>query len=836
MGIALPSRLLRRPSAPFSALQRPSATSGTIGHVTTGGRTAEQNPADAHDVIRVVGARENNLRDIDVVIPKRRLTVFTGVSGSGKSSLVFATIAAESRRLVNETYPAFVQGFMEASARPAVDRLEGLTAAITVDQERLGANPRSTLGTVSDVGALLRVLYSTHGAPHIGSPQAFAFNVPSVTGGGAVTTQRGGRKIVERKTFTVQGGMCPRCEGMGRVSDIDLTQVLDETLSLKDGAITVPGYAAGGWQVRSFTESGLFPADVPVDSFTPKQRDDLLYKEPTKIKVGGINTTYEGLVPRIRKSMLAKEPEALQPHIRAFVERAVVFGTCPQCQGTRLSEPARTCLIDGKSIADACTMQISDLLQWVTRLQGILTGAAPLLENLKEMLDAFVLIGLGYLSLDRPASTLSGGEAQRTKLVRHLSSALTDVTYVFDEPSIGLHPHDLHQMNELLLSLRDKGNTVLVIEHKPETISIADHVVDLGPGAGSRGGRICFEGTVEQLHRSITLTGRHLADRVRLKSSHRSPTDMMRIRHAKTNNLRDVDVDIPVGVLTVITGVAGSGKSSLIHGHLSPMDGVVMIDQTSIKGSRRSNAATYTGLLDPVRKAFAKANKDRGAKPAHFSANSEGACPVCGGTGIIETQLGFMETVESRCLACEGRRFKDEVLAYRLCGRSIADVLDMSADEALTFFSQGEARLPAATRILSRLKDVGLGYLHLGQALTTLSGGERQRLKLAVHLSQEGRVIVLDEPTVGLHPADIEAMLALLDHLVDCGRSVVVIEHHEAVMAHADWIIDLGPGAGHDGGHVVFTGTPTRMVAERTTLTGRYLARYVEEGNDDTPE
>ena len=762
--------------------------------------------------------------------------MFTGVSGSGKSSLVFATIAAESRRLVNETYPAFVQGFMEASARPAVDRLEGLTAAITVDQERLGANPRSTLGTVSDVGALLRVLYSTHGVPHIGSPQAFAFNVPSVTGGGAVTTQRGGRKIVERKIFTVQGGMCPRCEGMGRVSDIDLTQVLDETLSLKDGAITVPGYAAGGWQVRSFTESGFFPADVPVDSFTPQQRDDLLYKEPTKIKVGGINTTYEGLVPRIRKSMLAKEPEALQPHIRAFVERAVVFGTCPQCHGTRLSEPARTCLIDGKSIADACTMQISDLLQWVTRLQGILTGAAPLLENLKEMLDAFVLIGLGYLSLDRPASTLSGGEAQRTKLVRHLSSALTDVTYVFDEPSIGLHPHDLHQMNELLLSLRDKGNTVLVIEHKPETISIADHVVDLGPGAGSRGGRICFEGTVEQLHRSDTLTGHHLADRVRLKSSHRSPTDMMRIRHAKTNNLRDVDVDIPVGVLTVITGVAGSGKSSLIHGHLSPMDGVVTIDQTPIKGSRRSNAATYTGLLDPIRKAFAKANKDKGAKPAHFSANSEGACLVCGGTGIIETQLGFMETVESRCVACEGRRFKDEVLAYRLFGHSIADFLDMSADEALTFFSQGEARLPAATRILSRLKDVGLGYLHLGQALTTLSGGERQRLKLAVHLSQEGRVIVLDEPTVGLHPADIEAMLALLDHLVDCGRSVVVIEHHEAVMAHADWIIDLGPGAGHDGGHVVFTGTPTRMVAERTTLTGRCLARYVEEGNDGTPE
>ena len=726
----------------------------------TGGRTAGQNPADAHDVIRVVGARENNLRGIDVVIPKRRLTVFTGVSGSGKSSLVFATIAAESRRLVNETYPAFVQGFMDTGARPDVDRLEGLTPAIVVDQERMGSNPRSTLGTVSDVGALLRVLYSTHGVPHIGSPQAFAFNVPSVSGGGALTTQRGSRKIVERKTFTVQGGMCPACEGMGQVSDIDLTQVLDETLSLKDGAITVPGYAAG-----------LFPADVPVAAFTPQQRDDLLYKEPTKIKVGGINVTYEGLVLRIRRSILSKEPQALQPHVRVFVERAVVFGACPQCHGTRLSEPARTCLIDGTSIADACAMQISDLAQWVTRLQGILTGAAPLLENLKDMLDAFVLIGLGYLSLDRPASTLSGGEAQRTKLVRHLSSALTDVTYVFDEPSIGLHPHDLHQM----MSLRDKGNTVLVIEHKPETISIADHVVDLGPGAGSRGGRICFEGTVEQLRGSDTLTGRHLVDRVRIKSSHRSPTGTIEIRGAGTNNLRDVDVDIPLGVLNVITGVAGSGKSSLIHGHLSPIDGVVTIDQAPIKGSRRSNPATYTGLLDPVRKAFATANRDQGAKPGHFSANSDGACPVCGGTGVIETQLGFMETVESRCQACDGRRFKDEVLAYRLAGHSIADVLDMSAEAALTFFSQGEARLPAAARILSRLKEVGLGYLHLGQALTTLSGGERQRLKLAVHLSQEARVIVLDEPTVGLHPADIEAMLTLLDGLVDSG-TVVVIE------------------------------------------------------------
>ena len=685
----------------------------------TGGRAAAQTAADKHDVIRVVGARENNLRGVDVVIPKRRLTVFTGVSGSGKSSLVFATIAAESRRLINETYPAFVQGFMDASARPDVDHLEGLTPAIVVDQERMGSNPRSTLGTVSDVGALLRVLFSTMGRPYIGSSQAFAFNVPSVTGGGAVTTQRGGRKVVERKRFSVQGGMCPTCEGMGKVSDINLTQVLDETLSLEDGAITVPGYAVGGWQVRSFTESGLFPADKPVSTFTPRQRNDLLYKDPTKIKVGGINVTYEGLVSRIRRSMLSKEPETLQPHVRAFVQQAVVFGTCPQCDGTCLSEPARTCLIDEKSIADACAMQISDLAQWITHLQSVLTDAAPLLANLKEMLDAFVSIGLGYLSLDRPAATLSGGEAQRTKLVRHLGSALTDVTYVFDEPSIGPHPHDLHLLNELLLSLRDKGNTVLIIEHKPETIEIADHVVDLGPGAGNQGGRICFEGTVEQLRDSDTLTGRHLTDHLQIKNAPRSPAGKIQIRGASTNNLRHVDVDVPTGVLAVVTGVAGSGKSSLIHGHLSPMDDVVTIDQSPIKGSRRSNPATYTDLLDHIRKAFAKANKDKGAKPAYFSAN---------------------------------------------------------------------------------------------------------------HLGQKGRVVILDEPTVGLHPADIEAMLALLDRIVDSGRTVVVIEHHQAVMAHADWVIDMGPGAGHDGGRVVFTGTPAQMVADRRTLTGRYLARYVEKG------
>lgn len=800
--------------------------------------------SDHHDAIRVIGARENNLTGIDVVIPKRRLTVFTGVSGSGKSSLVFSTIAAESRRLINETYSAFIQGFMPSTARPDVDRMEGLTPAIVVDQERMGSNPRSTLGTVSDIGAMLRVLYSRLGRPVVGSPQAFAFNVPSVTGGGALTTQRGGRKVVSRKRYTVVGGMCPGCEGMGQVSDINLAEIYDEALSLREGAIKVPGYTAEGWSVRGFAESGLYPADKPIASFTPKQLDDLLYKEPTKIKVGSINITYEGLIPKIRKSVLSKEPQALQPHMRAFVERAVVFGTCTDCGGTRLAEHARTCLIDGCSIADACAMQISDLAAWIADLEQAslghqpagaplpqiegLAGAAPLLTSLREHLEAFVSIGLGYLSLDRPSSTLSGGEAQRTKLVRHLGSALTDITYIFDEPSIGLHPHDIHQMNELLLALRDKGNTVLVVEHKPETIAIADHVVDLGPGAGADGGRLCFEGSVAGLRSAETITGRHLADRTRLKDQLRSPTGSIEIRGASTNNLADVDVDIPRGVLTVVTGVAGSGKSSLIHGHLSPIEGVVTIDQSPIKASRRSNPATYTGLLDPVRKAFAKANKEAGAKPAHFSANSEGACPVCGGTGVIETQLGFMDTVESRCEACAGRCFNEEVLAYTLGGLSIADVLDLSVTQARELFSSDRAGLPAAVTILDRLVDTGLGYLRLGQALTTLSGGERQRLKLAVHLGQDGDVIVLDEPTVGLHLADVEAMLALLDRLVDGGRSVVVIEHHQAVMAHADWLIDLGPGAGHDGGRVVFAGTPAELVAQRSTLTGEHLAAYLD--------
>ena len=805
------------------------------------GAGAAVRTADTHDAIVVLGARENNLRDVAVTIPKRRLTVFTGVSGSGKSSLVFSTIAAESRRLINETYSSFVQGFMPATARPDVDALEGLTPAIIVDQERMGANPRSTLGTASDVNSMLRLLYSRLSTPHVGSPQAFAFNVPSVSGGGALKTVKGGRTVVERKHYTVQGGMCPRCEGRGSVSDIDLTEVYDENLSLLQGAIKVPGYTPDGWLVRVFASSGFYPADKPVKSFTPAQLDDFLHKAPTKVKIDSHSMTYEGLVPKIRKSMLSKDVDSLQPHVRAFVERAVVFRACPECEGTRLAEPARTATIDGVSIAQACAMQISDLLVWVRRLERAsraqapargekapevagIEGAAPLLTGLRETLDAFVTIGLGYLSLDRSASTLSGGEAQRTKLVRHLGSALTDVTYVFDEPSIGLHPHDIAAMNRLLVSLRDKGNTVLVVEHKPETIAIADHVVDLGPGAGSHGGTVTYEGDLAGLRASQTLTGRHLADRARLKDAVRSPTGVIEIRGAATNNLLDVDVDIPRGVLTVVTGVAGSGKSSLIHGSLSPMDGVVTIDQSPIKGSRRSNPATYTGLLEPVRKAFAKAG---GVKPALFSANSEGACPVCNGAGVIDTELGFMDTVTTTCEACEGRRYNDEVLAYTFGGRNIAEVLAMSADEALELFTSPGSAVPAAAAVLRRLVDVGLGYLRLGQPLTTLSGGERQRLKLAVHLGETGDVVVLDEPTVGLHLADVEAMLALLDHLVEAGRTVVVSEHHQAVMAHADWIIDMGPGAGHDGGRVVFEGTPRELVGGRSTLTGQYLADYV---------
>ncbi|RNB47621.1 excinuclease ABC subunit UvrA [Agromyces tardus] len=778
-------------------------------------------PADSHDLIRVQGARENNLKDVSVEIPKRRLTVFTGVSGSGKSSLVFDTIAAESQRMINETYSAFVQGFMPTLARPDVDVLDGLTTAILVDQERMGANARSTVGTVTDANAMLRILFSRLGRPHIGSPQAFSFNIPTVHGSGAITIERGDETTLQR-TFTQLGGMCPRCEGMGTVTDIDLTQLYDESRSLSEGAITVPGYTADGWSTRVFSESGFFDPGKPVREFSESELHDFLYREPAKVRINGINLTYEGLVPKLQKSMLSKDVDAMQPHIRAFVERAVTFAPCPECDGTRLNAGARSSKIDGISIADACAMQISDLAEWVGALDE--PSLAPLLATLRQIFRSFVEIGLGYLSLDRSSGTLSGGEAQRTKMIRHLGSSLTDVTYVFDEPTVGLHPHDIQRMNRLLLQLRDKGNTVLVVEHKPEAIEIGDHVVDLGPGAGADGGEVVFEGTVDGLRASGTLTGRHLGDRASVKPSVRTPTGALEVRGADANNLRNVDVDIPLGVLVVVTGVAGSGKSSLIQGSVSGREGVVAIDQGAIKGSRRSNPATYTGLLEPIRKAFAKAN---GVKPALFSANSEGACPNCNGAGVIYTDLGPMASVATVCEVCEGKRFDASVLDYRLGGRDISEVLGMSVTEAEAFFGAGESRIPAAHAILHRLADVGLGYLTIGQPLTTLSGGERQRLKLATRMGEQGGVYVLDEPTTGLHLADVEQLLGLLDRLVESGKSVIVIEHHQAVMAHADWIIDLGPGAGHDGGRIVFEGTPADLVAARSTLTGEHLAAYV---------
>ena len=789
-------------------------------------RTDTESPAlhvgDSHDLIRVHGARVNNLKDISVVIPKRRLTVFTGISGSGKSSLVFGTIAAESQRLINETYSAFVQGFMPTLARPEVDVLEGLTTAIIVDQQRMGADTRSTVGTATDANAMLRILFSRLGQPRIGSPQAFSFNIASISGAGAVEFERGGKTVKERRSFSITGGMCPRCEGRGTVTDIDLSQLYDDSKSLNEGAITVPGYTGGGWNSRLYGESGFVDPDKPIRRYTKTELHDFLHREPVRMKIAGINMTYEGLVPRIQKSMLSKDKEAMQPHIRAFVERAVTFTACPECGGTRLSEAARSSRIKGITIAEACAMQISDLAEWVRGLGE--PSVAPLLTSLGETLDSFAEIGLGYLSLDRPSGTLSGGEAQRVKMIRQLGSSLTDVTYVFDEPTVGMHPHDIQRMNDLLLRLRDKGNTVLVVEHKPETIAIADHVVDLGPGAGTAGGAVCFEGTVEGLRTSGTITGRHLGDRAALKEMVRTPTGTLEIRNATTHNLRDIDVDIPLGVLVVVTGVAGSGKSSLIHGSVSGRDGVMSVDQAPIRGSRRSNPATYTGLLDPIRKAFAKAN---GVKPTLFSANSEGACPNCNGAGVIYTDLAMMAGVATTCEECEGKRFDASVLDYHLGGRDISEVLAMPVTEAEEFFRAGEARTPAAHAILDRLADVGLGYLTIGQPLTTLSGGERQRLKLATHMAANGSVYVLDEPTAGLHLADVEQLLGLLDRLVDSGKSVIVIEHHQAVMAHADWIIDLGPGAGHEGGRIVFEGTPGDLVATRSTLTGEHLAAYV---------
>ena len=783
-------------------------------------------PADHHDVITVRGARENNLKGVNVDIPKRRLTVFTGVSGSGKSSLVFGTIAAESQRMINETYSSFVQGFMPTLSRPDVDVLEGLTTAIIVDQERLGSNARSTVGTVTDANALLRLLFSKIAQPRIGGPNAYSFNVPSVTGGGSITVQRGDKTMSEKRTYSRVGGMCPRCEGMGNVTDLDLTQLFDETKTLADAPFTIPGYTGDGWNVRIITGSGLFPLDTPIKDFTKRQRHEFLYGEPRKVKIEGVNLTYEGLIPKIQKSMLSKDPESMQPHIRAFVERAVTFIVCPECDGTRLAEGARTSKINGVSIADACRMQITDLADWVKSIDNPDLG--PLLKNLNHLFDSFVAIGLGYLSLERPSGTLSGGEAQRTKMIRHLGSSLTDVTYVFDEPTVGLHPHDIQKVNELLEGLRDKGNTVLVVEHKPETIAIADHVIDMGPRAGVHGGQVCFEGTLEGVKASQTLTGQHLDARVGLKEKVRKAKGAIEVRGANQHNLQDVDVDIPLGVLTVVTGVAGSGKSTLIHGALAKDADVITIDQGAIKGSRRSNPATYTGLLDPIRKAFAKAN---GVKPGLFSNNSEGACPMCKGAGLIYTELGFMETVTTVCEDCEGKRFNPEVLEYTFGAgedaRNIAEVLAMSVDEALSFFGEGESRIPAAAKILKNLADVGLGYMSIGQQLTTLSGGERQRLKLATHMGEKGGVYVLDEPTTGLHLADVDQLLGLLDRLVDSGKTVIVIEHHQAVMAHVDWIIDMGPGAGQNGGRVVFEGTPSDLVADRSTLTGEHLARYV---------
>ncbi|HET6447626.1 MAG TPA: excinuclease ABC subunit UvrA [Conexibacter sp.] len=793
--------------------------------VKAGKEALAPHAADSHDLIRVHGARVNNLKDVSVEIPKRRLTVFTGVSGSGKSSLVFGTIAAESQRLINETYSAFVQGFMPTLARPDVDVLDGLTTAIIVDQERMGVDARSTVGTATDANAMLRILFSRLGEPHVGPPIAFSFNVPTRTASGSMTVDKGkGKRIVVRKAVYL-GGMCPRCEGMGSANDFDLTALYDDAKSLNEGALTVPGYSMDGWYGRIFRGCGFFDPDKPIRRFTKRELHDLLYKEPTRIKVEGINLTYEGVITKIQRSMLSKDVDALQSHVRAFVERAVTFTTCPDCDGTRLNEAARSSKIAGRNIADACAMQISDLAGWLRDLDE--PSAAPLLAALGETLDSFVEIGLGYLSLDRPSGTLSGGEAQRTKMIRQLGSSLTDVTYVFDEPTVGLHPHDIQRMNDLLLRLRDKGNTVLVVEHKPDAIAIAEHVVDLGPGAGGAGGEVVFEGTVAGLRESGTLTGRHLDDRASLKASVRTPSGVLEVRGARTHNLQGVDVDIPLGVLVVITGVAGSGKSSLIGGSVSGRDGVVSVDQRAIRGSRRSNPATYTGLLDPIRKAFGKAN---GVKPALFSANSEGACPNCNGAGVIYTDLAMMAGVATVCEECGGKRFQAEVLEYTFGGKDISEVLAMSVADAGEFFGAGEAKTPPAHKILTRLADVGLGYLSLGQPLTTLSGGERQRLKLATQMvksSLSPDLYVLDEPTSGLHLADVEQLLGLLDRLVDSSKSVIVIEHHLAVMAHADWIIDLGPGAGHEGGRVVFEGTPAALVDARSTLTGEHLAAYV---------
>ncbi|MFD9702888.1 ATP-binding cassette domain-containing protein [Lentzea sp. NPDC059081] len=747
--------------------------------------------ADSHDVIQVRGARENNLADVSLDVPKRRLTVFTGVSGSGKSSLVFGTIAAESQRMINETYTAFLQSFMPAIGRPDVDALHNLSAAIIVDQERMGANSRSTVGTATDAHTMLRIVFSRLGEPHVGTSGAFSFNLPE--------------------------GMCPACEGLGKVTTIDVDAIVDRSRSLNDGAIDAPNYGVGTWYWQVLANSGLYPADKPISEFTEQQLDDFLHKPTTKLNIGGTNVTYDGLISKLQRTILAKDRDSMQPHVRAFVDRAVTFATCGSCRGARLNEAALASKIRGVTIADCCAMQISDLAKFAHSIDD--PSVAPLLATLRDTLDSLVEIGLGYLSLDRESGTLSGGESQRVKMVRHLGSSLTDITYVFDEPTVGLHPHDIQRMNNLLLRLRDKGNTVLVVEHKPETIAIADHVVDLGPGAGVHGGHVCYTGDVAGLRTSGTLTGRHLDHRAKIRPQFRSPRGFLTIEGARLNNLKDVSVDLPLGVLTVVTGVAGSGKSSLIHGSLRGRQDVVTVDQSAIRGSRRSNPATYTGLLDSVRTAFAKAN---GVKAALFSANSAGACENCKGIGLVYTDLAMMAGVATVCEKCEGKRFTPEVLRYTLRGKNISEVLAMSVAEAREFFPSGQAR-----SVLSRLHDVGLAYLSLGQPLTTLSGGERQRLKLAIHLAEKASTYVLDEPTSGLHLADVDQLLGLLDQMVDAGNTVIVIEHHQAVMAHADWIVDLGPGAGHDGGRVVFSGTPGDLVSTSDTLTARHLKEYL---------
>jgi excinuclease UvrABC ATPase subunit len=775
----------------------------------------------AWGAIKVRGARENNLRDVSLDIPKRRLTVFTGVSGSGKSSLVFETVAAESRRLINETYAAFVQSFMSSPARPNVDSLEGLTTAIVVDQEPMGANPRSTVGTATDAHAMLRVIYSRLGKPHVGPASAFSFNTPAGTGKGVITLEKGGKGGAARevKELKISGGMCPECEGLGRVSTVDPEALLDRTKSLNEGAIVFPGYNPGGWNQKLYAESGFFDPNKPLRDFTKAELQRLLYGPDTKIVFNGINITYEGLVDRIRHQYLVKDPESLQPAARAAVERVATFAACPACGGTRLNALARSSLIEGKSIADCAAMQVSDLASFLRTLDA--PGVRPMIDQLAALLDSFVAIGLGYLSLDRETSTLSGGETQRTRMVRSLGSSLTDVTYVFDEPTIGLHAHDVHQMNDLLRRLRDKGNTVLVVEHDPEVIRIADHIVDMGPGAGPHGGEIVYEGPLDGLAVSGTATGRHLDVPLELKAEPRVSRGAIPIRNARLHNLRDVSVDVPLGVLVAVTGVAGSGKSSLIHGCMPRTNpSVTVIDQSAIKGSRRSNPATYTGILDPIRKAFATAN---GVKASLFSANSEGACPACNGLGMVYTNLAFMYDVASVCEVCEGRRFTDEVLDYRLRGKNVVEVLAMPVEEARDFFTEKPVRV-----MLDRLADVGLGYISLGQTLDTLSGGERQRLKLAIEMSGDTEVYVLDEPTTGLHMQDVDNLVGLLDRLVESGRTVIVIEHNLDVVARADWVVDLGPGGGHDGGSIVFEGTPAELVRAEVSLTGQYLRRRLE--------